>query len=331
MLFDGIPRVQLCALPTPLEPLDRLTAALGGRNRIYIKRDDHMSLGTGGNKLRSLEFWLAEGMQKGCDVFLAAGLPQSNLCRLTAAACCRLGLECRLIHNADGPEAGGSLTGNPLLNELMGVRRVYCGAVDEHRRADFDRDYAQDLRRQGRRPYIVGDPVLGAMGYVQAGVELASQLARLPEDVRHIFISASAGPTEVGLLFGLCLFGGSFRVHLVSVEYDAGTFWAIADDIFQKLRQRLGVTPAAAMREVAVFYGQYLGEGYARPTPAALEAVRQLAALEGIFMETTYNAKVLAGLCDQVRQGAIPPGEGVCVIHTGGTTALFGQGSYFVP
>lgn len=327
MLFDGIPRVRLCTLPTPLEPLDRLTAALGGRNPIYIKRDDHMTLGTGGNKLRSLEFWLGDGLDKGCDVFLAAGLPQSNLCRLTAAACCRLGLECQLIHNADRDD---SQTGNSLLNRLMGVRRIFCGPVDEYKRADFVRAHAESLTRQGRKPYIVGDPVLGAMGYVQAGIELADQLSRLPADVRHIFISASAGPTEVGLLFGLCLFGRAFRVHLVSVEYDENTFRAIADDLFARLCRRLGVTPAASPWDIAVFYGQYLGAGYARPTPEALDAVRRLAALEGIFMETTYNAKVLAGLCDQVSRGAIPPGEGVCILHTGGTAALFGQGAYFM-
>ena len=328
MLLDNQPRVRLMNGETPLEPAARLGNALG--IPLCFKRDDVMSLGMGGNKVRSLEFWLGEALEQGCDTVLVGGLPQSNLCRLTAAACARTGLSCTVIHNADEPPAGSVLQGNALLNRLMGVQTLYCGPVDEYRRMDFIRQQAELLRAQGKKPYIIGDPVTGALGYVSAALELCAQADRgvIPVPLRHVFISASAGPTETGLLFGLCLAGG-VTVHLVSVEYGEAVFWDIADKIFAGLEKRLGVRPACDMHQTARFYGQYLGGGYGRPTSGALEAVRTLARFEGIFAETVYNAKVLHGLMDLAQNRMLPPDEGVCFYHTGGSPAPFGQAAQF--
>lgn len=320
MLFSNIPRLRLLAEETPLEPAPRYGAAIGCPS-LWLKRDDVMPLGLGGNKVRSLEFWLGEALAQQCDVVLVAGLPASNLCRLTAAACCRVGLRCIIVHNADGPEAHPG--GNGLLNDLMGVERLYCGAVDEYQRADFVRGQAARLRDQGLHPYIVGDQVTGALGYVAAAAELLQQAERRRIDLRHVLISASAGPTETGLLFGLHLLGGGVQTHLVSVEYDEALFWPICESIYQGLCSRLGVTPPVAMRENTHFYGGYLGEGYARPTQEAWGALRRLARTEGVFIDTTYNAKVFAGLEDLCRSGVIPPDEGVAVVHTGGVPSLF--------
>lgn len=329
MLLDSQPRIRLMGGETPLEPAERLSRMLG--IPLCFKRDDLMSLGMGGNKVRSLEFWLGEALSRGCDTILVGGLPQSNLCRLTAAACAKAGLSCIIVHNAAQPAHGSVPQGNALLNRLMGVQTLYCGPVDEHRRMGFIRQQAASLCSLGKKPYIIGDPVTGALGYVAAALELCAQAGRLTLQVplRHIFISASAGPTETGLLFGLCLTGG-VTVHLVSVEYDEATFWSIADEIFAGLEQRLGIRPPLRPREIARFYGQYLGNGYGVPTPGALDAVRTLARAEGIFVETVYNAKVLHGLLDQAHQGALPPDEGVCFYHTGGTPALFGQAAQFM-
>ncbi len=326
MLLDSQPRVRLLTAETPLEPALRLGGALG--LPLYLKRDDLMSLGMGGNKVRSLEFWLGEALAQGCDTVLVGGLPQSNLCRLTAAACIRAGLSCLVVHNAPAPAPDSVPQGNALLNRLMGVQTLYCGAVDEYRRMDCLREQADLLRAQGKKPYIVADPVTGALGYVSAAFELSRQAERQGVPLRHVFISASAGPTETGLLFGLCLLGG-VTVHLVSVEYDEQTFWGIADEIFAGLEKRLGVRPAARPRDVARFYGQYLGQGYAVPTEGALDAVRALAQSEGVFVETVYNAKVLCGLMDLARQKALPADQAVCFYHTGGAPAQFGQAPQF--
>lgn len=326
MLLDSVPRVRLLSGETPLEPALRLGSELG--LPLLIKRDDVMSLGMGGNKVRSLEFWLGEAMSQGCDTVLVGGLPQSNLCRLTAAACARLGLDCLVVHNAPEPGAREIPQGNALLNRLMGVRTLYCGAVDEYERARQLRIQAEVLRAQGHRPYIIGDPVTGALGYVAAAFELCSQAERMGAPLRHVFISASAGPTETGLLFGLCLTGG-ITVHLVSVEYPEDEFYRVAQPIFSALCERLGITPAVQPQNAARFYGGWLGGGYAVPTPGALEAVRLLARTEGVFIETVYNAKVLCALSDMARGGRLPAGETVCFYHTGGAPALFGQAAQF--
>ena len=326
MLLSSQPRVRLLHQETPLEALSRLGAALN--LPLYCKHDDVMPLGMGGNKVRSLEFWLGEALSQGCDTILVGGLPPSNLCRLTAAACARLGLRCIVVHNADEPAEGEAATGNALLNRILGVETEYCGRVDEYARRDYIKHLAAGLRAQGSRPYIIGDEVVGALGYVAAAVELWGQAERQGLALRHVFISASAGPTETGLLFGLCLLGG-ITAHLVSVEYDEKTFWRIADGIFDGLSQRLGVKPARGMRDIARFYGGYLGDGYARPTEGALEAARTLARTEGIFAETVYNAKVVHGLLDLAQKGALPQGEAVCLYHTGGSPALFGQAAQF--
>lgn len=329
MLLDYQPRVRLLTGETPLQPAARLGRMIS--LPLYFKRDDLMSLGLGGNKVRSLEFWLGEAVSLCCDTVLVGGLPQSNLCRLTAAACARTGLSCVIVHNAEAPSPESVPQGNALLNHLMGVQTLYCGAVDEHRRMDFIQEQAALLRAQGKNPYIIGDPVTGALGYVSAAFEMCAQAGRsdFPGPLRHVFISASAGPTEAGLLFGLCLVGG-MTVHLVSVEYDEKTFWSIADPIFDGLQERLGIRTPVHPRTIARFYDQYLGDGYGIPTPGALDAVRTLARTEGQFIETVYNAKVLHGLLDQARRGSLLPGEGVCFYNTGGTPALFSQAAQFV-
>lgn len=321
MLFSGIPRVALLHQPTPLELVPGYGRAIGHPN-LWLKRDDVMPLGLGGNKVRSLEFWLGQALEQECDVVLTAGLPVSNLCRLTAAACCKLGLRCILVHNAPEGAQGG---GNGLLNALMGVERHYCGPVDEAARTAATEQLAAQLAQQGHKPYIVADQVIGALGYVAAAAELMAQAEQQRLDLRHVFISASAGPTEAGLLFGLHLLCPKVQTHLVSVEYTQEVFWPICQDIYQKLACLLGQTPALGPRENTHFYGQYLGEGYGKITPQATAAMEQLARTEGIFIDATYNAKVFAGLADLCAQGQFPQEEGIALVHTGGLPSLFGS------
>lgn len=328
MLFDNFPRIKLMDCETPLQRLYNY-GSFTGLDTLYIKRDDFMELGMGGNKIRSLEFWLGEAKKEGCDVVLVAGLPPSNLCRLTAAACARLSLECHIIHNASPDLHSSVKTGNPLLNSLLGAKIIYCGDVDEYKRHDFTVDYKKELEKEGKKPYIVGDPVLGAMGYVCAAHELVSQCEREHIDLKHIFLSASAGPTETGFLFGLCMAAQNIKLHLVSVEYDRVFFLSIMEDIFTKLSQSLNVLPSLKPSDVIVFHDEYLGEGYGKPTSQSIQSVKNLAMNEGIFIETTYNAKVFAALEDLAFKGDIGKDEAVCIYHTGGTAALFGQGEYF--
>ena len=328
MLFSKTPRVRLLTGETPLARAAGLAHTLG-RDDIYFKRDDVMELGMGGNKVRSLEFWLGDALAKKATVVFVAGLPESNLCRLTAAACARLALKCIIVHNGDEAEVKQNRVGNPLLNHILGTETLYCGKVDEYKRTDFVKERAAALAAAGEVPYIVGDPVVGAMGYVNAALELVSQAERMNIDLYDVFISASGGPTAAGLLYGLALFGKSFRLHLISAEYKREVFEDIVSGIFAGLCKALDLVPPAKPADMSVFYEDYLGEGYAKPTKGAIEASRLLAEKEGIFLELTYNAKVLHGMMDLMKRDIVRKERTAGFFVTGGGPALFAQGRYF--
>lgn len=325
MLFSGIPRIRLLNAPTPLCQLARAGKRLGNNN-LYVKRDDLMPLAMGGNKVRSLEFWLGDAISQGADVILVAGTLRSNMCRLTAAAAATLNIRCVVLHNDDEP---ATYSGNMLLNRILGVETVFLGKVDEHERSQLVSEYADRLRSQGHKPYIVGDPVIGALGYVNGALELIYQAESGNIDLKHVFICGSMGTTEAGLLYGLSLFGKSFKLHVVSVEYELRYLKETVHRIFDGLCSKLRLKPPVDVEDVAQFYDDYLGEGYGKPTPDSIEAIRFLANTEGIFLENTYNAKVFAGMFDLVRRGVIDSREAVCCFHTGGIPTLFEEAAFF--
>ena len=326
MIFSGIPRVRLFEVPTPLERLTRLGGVLG-HDALYIKRDDTISLGMGGNKLRNCEFWFGEALEQKCDIVLIAGAPVSNQCRAVAAAACRTGLESRILYSASQPP---DLTGNFLLTRIMGVKCVWLGAVSEEARALRTLEYAERMKHEGRHPYIVGNPIPGALGYVNATLELHAQADAKGLDIRHVVVAGSMGCTEAGLLWGSALLGGAFKLHLPSVEYAHEELQSRLMRIFEDISKRLKITPTVDPYDLLYIYDEFLGTGYDVPTPESLSATRRLASLEGIFVENTYNGKVFAGLESLIERNILPPGEGVCVFHTGGLPALFAQGERFI-
>ncbi|MHA1153894.1 MAG: pyridoxal-phosphate dependent enzyme [Alphaproteobacteria bacterium] len=312
------PRISLLDRPTPLEQLRRIGAEIGHR-ALFVKRDDVMALGLGGNKLRSLEFWIGEALEQGCDTLLVAGQPVSNQCRLTAAAAAKMGLACVILHNADRP---AEIEGNLLLNHLYGAEIFYLGPLDETARQEAAEEKARELRKAGRRPYIIGDPVLGALGYVVAAEELLRQASAAVGNFDHIVIPGSMGPTEAGFLYGLLQGGFTGRVHVISVEYGADEMVARIEAIFAKLVEKLGVLEAGPAT-IARYDDSFLGPGYGVTTPAATQAMRQFATSEALLLEPTYTAKPFAALLSMIEDGLIPGGAPVCALHTGGVPSLF--------
>jgi len=326
MIFSGIPRVRLFEVPTPLEQLARLGKALG-HAALYIKRDDTISLGMGGNKLRNCEFWFGDALSQKCDLILIAGAPVSNQCRAVAAVACRMGLECRILYTASQPP---ELTGNFLLTHIMGVECAWIGAVSsEKERALRTLEYAERARQEGRRPYIAGTSIPGVLGYVNAALELHAQADAKGLDIRHIVAAGAMGNTEAGLLWGSALLGGAFKLHLPSVEFGREELRFRVLAIFKAISERLEVTPPVDPDVLLHIYDEFLGAGYDVPTPESISATRHLASREGIFIENTYNGKVFAGLESLIERKILPPDEGICVFHTGGLPALFAQGDRF--
>ncbi|WP_244493026.1 pyridoxal-phosphate dependent enzyme [Bosea sp. Root670] len=319
------PRYDLVKAPTPLQRLSGFERKLG-RPGFYMKRDDLMEIGLGGNKLRSLEFWLGAALREHADIVLVAGGATSNLCRLTAAAAAMAGLDCLIIHNAEDSPANRERS---FLNRLFGAETRFIGPVGEEERAAAMKAAAAELMRQGRTPYIVGDAVLGALGYVLAAFELHEQSQRESAPLRHVFLAGSMGPTEAGFIFGNALLGHPFQVHLVSVEYGQAELEERIRRIYEGIGERTGLAVGDLGEAPLHYHMAHLGGGWGVPTLESEAAIVAFARTEGILIEHVYTAKTCAGFLDLVANGTIPQGEPACILHTGGTASLFSQREQF--
>jgi len=311
--------------PTPLQRLNHLEKKLN-RSQIYVKRDDLIEVALGGNKLRSLEFWLGDAIAKSADIILVAGAPISNQCRLTAAAASIAGLDCLIFHNANEDAISQKQS---FLNQLLGATVEYLGPVDEEERHRLVKSAAENLKAQGRKPYIINNAAIGALGYVLAAEELYMQSKATNADIRHVVLSGSMGPTEAGFIFGNHLLGSPFDVHLISVEYEKAELLSRIDVIFSDISKLTGLCPEGYEKERLHIHMGSLGDGYNQPTPASERAIITFARCEGIFLEHTYTAKTFAGFLDLIQTNYIPEGDAACVIHTGGVASLFSQFDMF--
>jgi len=334
MAFSNIPRVPLSYLPTPLEPLKKLTEHLGGP-QIWIKRDDMTGLATGGNKARKLEFLMADALNNNADTVLTFGAVQSNHCRMTAAAACKLGMKSFLVLSGAKPD---TLTGNLLLDEIMGCEYLFMpdyndpSKHDEMQLAVFNT--VQELSEQGRNVYMIpigGSCPLGDLGYYVAAVELFDQARELDIRIDNIFVATGSGGTHAGLLTGVKCLDMPTKVIGIGVNKEGSL-----DDfgmppvevIVNEVGALIGEEPNATPDDVTIDYSYY-GKAYGVPTPECIEAIKLLARTEGIFLDPTYTGKAMAGMIDMIRQGRIGKDETVVFIHTGGYPGIFPHGEEF--
>ena len=196
-------REKIAYLPTPIQPLKRLSKLLGGPD-IYIKRDDQTGLATGGNKTRKLEFLVADALAQGCDHLITTGAPQSNHCRQTAAAAARFGLGCSLILRGHEPS---EVTGNFLLDKLLGAHVHWTGDRHGH---ELIQEVTAELKSINLKPYIIplgGSNVVGATSYVLAMGEMMAQLAESNTNVDFTVFASSSGGTQAGMVLGAQVYG----------------------------------------------------------------------------------------------------------------------------
>ncbi len=318
----AVPRAQLGSLPIPLERLHRLEQSLGV-SPIYIKRDDLTGLGPGGNKVRSLEFLLGDALQQDCDLILATGQVQSNLCTLTAACANKLGVDCTLIHNGDRPE---QLQGNLLLNHLLGANSVFLGPVDLNTRSLAMEELLREQKQAGRRPYAIRNGAttgLGAMGYAAAIAELKTQCAEQGIDHLTIFAPGGNGGVAAGLIYGNQLLGNPFTLVIISVEDDTPTLTRHIEETLAETVSLTGVAFSGIDWNYTCIVDDYRGEGWGINTQESSQAVLDFARLEGIFLENVYTSKLFVGMCDLLQKRKVNGPS--CYLHTGGLGSLFSQ------
>ncbi len=319
MALFALPRVHLAHLPTPVEPLPRLAAALGGGLELWVKRDDQTGLALGGNKTRKLEYLLAEAQAHGARMLITTGAAQSNHCRQTAAAAARLGLGCLLV--LVGPPNASEPDGNRLLMHLMGaeIRWTTRERRDQDLRAAFEQAW-----ESGRRPYLIpygGSSPVGAAAYAYALEELLVTQGFRPD---VIVLATSSGGTQAGLVAGARLLGYKGRIVGISVDEPASVLRprmaSLAEEVLERLRAPGKVSP----EEVEVV-DDLARPGYAVMTEREEEAILLAARTEGLLVDPVYTGRGLAGLLMLARSGAFPPGSRVLFWHTGGTPALWAE------
>lgn len=310
------PCVPFGVLPTPLYKLNRLSNELG--KNIYIKRDDLIGIGLGGNKVRKLEFLLADAQKNGADVVLTAGGPQSNHAMLTAACAAQLGMRCILVLKKRGALTGG----NQILNQIYGAQ-VYFVDTDS-----YDDVYAEmhrmmeGLKQEGHTPYFIpvgGSVPLGSLGYVNCAKEIANQAKEMEVDFDSIVSATGSGGTYAGLTYGAKLFMPSVKSIGIGICDDP--FEEITFDLMNGLKELLQSDVPVEREDIHIHY--HIGPGYSIPSPEGCAAVRRLARSEGILADPVYTGKALAGFFQMLEQGYFHNDKNILFVHTGGAGALF--------
>ena len=323
-------RVRLCHVPTPLELMENLTAALDGPT-IYIKRDDCTGLATGGNKTRKLEFLIGEAIDQGADTVITQGAVQSNHARQTAAAAAKFGLKCKILLERRVPDTADSYerTGNVLLDRMFGAELEFRPSGTDMNGAA--RDLAEQVREAGGKPYFIpggGSNPVGALGYVSCALELLRQADDRGLRIDRLVHATGSAGTQAGLVVGIEGSDGGIPIYGISVRNPRDKQEEIVHDLAVETAAYVGIKGEISRASV-VANSDYVGPGYGQPTPEMVEAVNLLARTEGILLDPVYSGKGMAGLIGEIRKGTFSKDENIVFVHTGGSAALFAYEALF--
>jgi len=307
-------RLNLGLMPTPIHKLDNISRILG--TNVWIKRDDLTGVGVGGNKVRKLEFLLADAKAKGAEIVFTTGQAQSNHAMLTAACCRKLGMECVLVLKKQGVT---DLKGNLLLERLMDTEVILmdCETYDE---------IYEEMKRisdvRGKKGYIIpcgGSNGLGSLGYVDCIREIKNQGNEMGIDFNYIVCPEGSGGTTAGLSLGQKLFMPDTTV--IGVKVDDSPFEEITPDIIRESIKLLDMDMEIANEEI--HHIDAAGPGYAIPSKEGVEAINIMAQNEGLFLDPVYTGKAFGGLIRMAREGKFNIDDNVLFVFTGGIGGLF--------
>ena len=310
MDLSSLPRVSLGVFPTPVQKLENVSRALG--TNVWVKRDDLTGIGLGGNKVRKLEFLLADARRQGAEIVFTTGGAQSNHAMLTAACALKLGMTPILILKKRGVTAR---QGNQLLEHLMGGDVRFMDTDDY---ADIYAEMDRVGRASGRPYYKIpcgGSNALGSLGYVACAKEIAEQGMHFD----HIVCAEGSGGTMAGLALGAKLYLPGTKVYGMMVDTDPfdRITPALMAEAAELLGEKVKITPDDfILRDMC-------GPGYAVSSPEGAAAVSMMARLEGLFLDPVYTGKAFAGLIAMAKEGAFGPDDQVLFLHSGGAGGLF--------
>ena len=311
------PKVHFAHLPTPVHKLERLTEELGGPD-LWIKRDDLTGHAFGGNKIRKLEYLIADAQANKTDTLVTAGAVQSNHCRQTAGAAARFGMDCVLV--LEGRQKAEP-AGNVLLDLLFGAEISW--AQDRELKQALQETF-DSVAQSERTPYLVpfgGSNPIGSAGYVEAMGEFLDQGI----EIDRIITPVTSGGTLAGLLAGAQIHGFEGEITAIRIGRYEGS-------VHEKLAVHAKETAALFGEQIEVDPNEidvreaYMVPGYAVLTDLERDAITTFARLEGILLDPVYTGRTAGGMLDLIRSGQIGSSERVLFWHTGGTPALFAYG-----
>jgi len=322
--INRLPRIRLANLPTPLEEMPRLSKVLGDP-RLWIKRDDLTGSVFGGNKLRKLEFEMAEAKNKGADMVISGGAPQSNHARTVATAAKKLGMKAVLVLRGEEPK---EYDGNLLLDRILGADIKFVRA-EWHETGAITKKVFEELQGEGHTPYIIyfSSPS-GSVGYVNAFLELTAQARKMKLKIDHILHAAGSGGTQAGLIVGKKALKAGIDVIGISVEPDRDWLLNTTIEIANGCAKLLSLDFSVTSEDVKLY--DYVGKGHGVLTKEVIGTIKLVAETEGILLDPVYTGKAMVGLIDLVKQGRFRRHENVVFLHTGGLPAIFAYNEFKV-
>ena len=327
MPIEDFDRYPLTFGPSPIHPLERLTAHLGGA-RLWAKREDcNSGLAYGGNKTRKLEYIVPDVLAQGADTLVSIGGYQSNHTRQVAAVAAKLGLKARLVQEkwVDWPDAVNDKVGNILLSRIMGADvRLDPAGFDIGIRSSWE-DALREVREAGGKPYPIpagaSEHPLGGLGFANWAYEVQRQEAELGVFFDTIVVCTVTGSTHAGMIAG---FAGQARPRTVLGIDASATIEKTRAQVARIARhtaQLIGLGRDLRDDEITVLEG-WAGDLYGIPVQSTLDAIRLSGSLEGMIIDPVYEGKSMAGLIDMVRDGTIAKDSNVLYAHLGGQPAL---------
>lgn len=308
--MNAFDKVSLGVFPTPLTRLPNVSRKLG--TNIWIKRDDMTGVALGGNKVRKLEYLLADARKKGYRLVMTTGQAQSNHAMLTAACASKLGMDCVLVLKKRGIT---ERKGNQVLNYLMGTDVRFVDTDDYN---DIYREMDRIADEYGEKVYKIpcgGSNALGTLGYVDCVREIASSGIRFD----YIGAACGSGGTVAGIGLGTALYMPETKIVCPTVDNDA--YDRIVPQLIREAAELIG--EKVTLPEIE--YVNMTGEGYSIPSAPGNEAIAMMMKLEGIVLDPCYTGKAFAGIVRKAREGAFLPTDNVLFIHTGGAGGLFAR------
>lgn len=316
--IERLPRVKLANLPTPLEEMSRLSKVLDGP-KLWIKRDDLTGLVLGGNKVRKLEFEMADAAKKGANVIVSGGMIQSNHACATAVAARKLGMKAVLLLRGEKPE---KYTGNLLIDHIFGADIRFFRA-ESHEMGPITKKVVDELKAKGYTPYVVPfSSPLGSVGYVNAFLELLSQAKSMNLKVDHIVHAVGSGGTQAGLIVGNK--ASNMGINLIGIATEPNGDWLLNTtvEIANGCAKLLELEMSITQRDVTILHDCVRG-GYGALTQEVKGTMKKVAEIEGILLDPVYTGKAITGLINLVEQGRFEKRENVIFLHTGGIPAIF--------